>query len=866
MNSRPRGHSSRALLYLLPLLVLVLGFTFSASLRPGQALFANDGPLGAQASEIYRMPGSFLGIWSDLYWLGAYGGNYAPNATGLLLLLLGPVAFNKFLVPISLMLLGLSAGLFFRQLKPVSGACVLAGLAAALNSNFFSNACWGLSSRALSLAAAFLSLAAIQSSFDTPSLLTRWIKIILAGLAIGLSVSEGGDNGAIFSLFVAAYAFYGCLLQEGLVARRSAKGIATVAVMAVFAAILAAQTVAVFLTKDVKGTLVDNPAAMGKAERWNWATQWSLPKMESLRVVVPGLYGYRLDTPSGGDYWGSVGQEAGWEEGHKDPAWVKAHPNAFPRHSGAGEYAGVLVVLVALWALVHSFAAQGGSFSSIERRMVWFWGGAALVALLLSWGRHAPFYQFIYALPYFSTIRNPMKFMHPFHMAVMILFAYGLQGIWRRYLEPAAGAVGKFKGPAALAEKRWFIVGTVVVGVSILSWLVYASAQTALSRHLVENLAYESDAANAIAKFSSGEVGWSVFFLCASAALLFLITRGTFAGPRAVWAGVLLAVILVADLGRANAPWIKYYDYKTKYANNGVLKILADKPYEHRVTAPAIQWDRNYSILYQLVYGLEWLQNQFPYYNIQSLDQPQDPRPPADKVAYRTALGTNIVRLWELTNTRFILGTANNFVEVLNQQLDPGQRRFRIHTRFNVTQDSDRNIAARIDDNGSFALIEFTGALPRASLYTRWQISTNDQATLATLANPTFDPHQEVIVAGAIPAATNQPPNAAAGSVEFSNYSSKKVVLKANSGAPSILLLNDKVDPNWKATVDGHSAQILRCNFLMRGVQLPAGQHTVEFRYEPPSNVFLISLVATLFGLALCVVLWVTERRQPGSP
>jgi len=151
-------------------------------------------------------------------------------------------------------------------------------------------------------------------------------------------------------------------------------------------------------------------------------------------------------------------------------------------------------------------------------------------------------------------------------------------------------------------------------------------------------------------------------------------------------------------------------------------------------------------------------------------------------------------------------------------------------------------------------------------LYTRWQVSTNDQATLATLANPTFEPHQEVIVADAIPAATNQPPNAAAGSVEFSNYSSKKVVLKANAGAPSILLLNDKVDPNWKATVDGHSAQILRCNFLMRGVQLPAGQHTVEFRYEPPSNVFLISLGATLFGLALCVVLWVTERRQPGSP
>ena len=33
-------------------------------------------------------------------------------------------------------------------------------------------------------------------------------------------------------------------------------------------------------------------------------------------------------------------------------------------------------------------------------------------------------------------------------------------------------------------------------------------------------------------------------------------------------------------------------------------------------------------------------------------------------------------------------------------------------------------------DNGTYALIEFTGALPRAKLYSHWQVSTNDTATL----------------------------------------------------------------------------------------------------------------------------------------
>ena len=58
--------------------------------------------------------------------------------------------------------------------------------------------------------------------------------------------------------------------------------------------------------------------------------------METLRVIVPGLYGYRLDTPNGGNYWGKVGQ---------DPAY-ETTKQGFPRHSGAGEYAGVLVVQV----------------------------------------------------------------------------------------------------------------------------------------------------------------------------------------------------------------------------------------------------------------------------------------------------------------------------------------------------------------------------------------------------------------------------------------------------------------------------------------------------------------------------------------
>src|SRR5439155_1508593 len=78
-------------------------------------------------------------------------------------------------------------------------------------------------------------------------------------------------------------------------------------------------------------------------------------------------------------------------------------------------------------------------------------------SVLLEFGRYAPFYQFVYMLPYFSTIRNPAKFTHPFNWSLVILFAYGIHGLCRRYLAgvlPLSSSQGE-RGPLqASAEAR----------------------------------------------------------------------------------------------------------------------------------------------------------------------------------------------------------------------------------------------------------------------------------------------------------------------------------------------------------------------------------------------------------------------------
>ena len=242
------------------------------------------------------------------------------------------------------------------------------------------------------------------------------------------------------------------------------------------------------------------------------------------------------------------------------------------------------------------------------------------------------------------------------------------------------------------------------------------------------------------------------------------------------------------------------------------------------------------------------------------------PRTPEDLKMYLEALSPHgtpesvplLTRHWQLTNTRYILGTAG-FLEALNAQLDPGQHRFRIAERFNVIPKPSveeihqlEDLTATVDPNGELALFEFTGALPRAKLYANWQVNTNDQANLKTLADLNFDPAKTVLISTPeknLPLlATNE---ADAGTVEFKSYAPKKIVFTANAKTPAVLLLNDKFDLNWRVTVDGQPADLLRCNFIMRGVQLSPGPHTVEFDFSLPSGPLKVTLAATVLAILL---------------
>jgi hypothetical protein len=184
-------------------------------------------------------------------------------------------------------------------------------------------------------------------------------------------------------------------------------------------------------TANVKGVAAMAPE--NPQELWEYCTQWSEPPDEVIEYIAPGYMGWRSGEPEG-PYWGRSGRSAEWDRTRQ----------GFMNFRLESQYIGVIPFCFAVCALVAAVfgkktgcgsqasevgqvGPQGAGGGWRKRRAdILFWGVVAILAMLLSFGKYFPLYALFYKLPFVSTIRNPVKFIHVFQLALGILAAYGL--------------------------------------------------------------------------------------------------------------------------------------------------------------------------------------------------------------------------------------------------------------------------------------------------------------------------------------------------------------------------------------------------------------------------------------------------------
>lgn len=96
------------------------------------------------------------------------------------------------------------------------------------------------------------------------------------------------------------------------------------------------------------------------------------------------------------------------------------------------------------------------------------------------------------------------------------------------------------------------------------------------------------------------------------------------------------------------------------------------------------------------------------------------------------------------------------------------------------------------------------------------------------------------------------------GTIRLTSYKPNELTYESNSPAErfavfSEMYYDDKL--GWNVYVDGKKADHIRVNFILRGMRVPAGKHTIVFKFEPASyargeQISLIMSLAMILGLA----------------
>jgi hypothetical protein len=121
-------------------------------------------------------------------------------------------------------------------------------------------------------------------------------------------------------------------------------------------------------------------------------------------------------------------------------------------------------------------------------------------------------------------------------------------------------------------------------------------------------------------------------------------------------------------------------------------------------------------------------------------------------------------------------------------------------------------------------------AMPRVYVPRQVETIADYQQRLAKLAAPQFRPDRLAYVETPVDL-----PNPCDGSARIVDEVPTRITVSVAMKTRGLVVLADLWDAGWKAYLNGEAVPIVRTNHALRGVVVPPGRATLEFRYEPDS-------------------------------
>lgn len=100
--------------------------------------------------------------------------------------------------------------------------------------------------------------------------------------------------------------------------------------------------------------------------------------------------------------------------------------------------------------------------------------------------------------------------------------------------------------------------------------------------------------------------------------------------------------------------------------------------------------------------------------------------------------------------------------------------------------------------------------------------------------------------------------------IRLTSYEPNQLVYETSSPQDGIVVFSEIYYPGWTATIDGKPADIARADYILRAMNVPAGKHTIEMRFDPQSLHITEGIAYGAMALLLIgviILIWIYRKK-----